>query len=87
MRHALLLAAALSVTAVIAQQSPPAAAPFRVEETTVALIHEAMKDGRLTCRALVDAYLRRIDAFDKNGPAINAIVQINAEHAALFWSR
>src|SRR4051794_2937721 len=76
MRYALSLAAALSVTAVIAQQ-PPAAAPFRVEETTIVQIHDAMKAGRLTCRGLVDAYLRRIDAFDKNGPAINAIVQLN----------
>ena len=38
-----------------------------------------MKAGRLTCRSLVEQYLRRIDAFDKNGPAINAIVVTNAE--------
>src|SRR6185436_13110862 len=30
-----------------------------------------------TCRALVTAYLARIDAFDKKGPAINAIVVTN----------
>ena len=35
--------------------------------------------GRLTCRALVDQYLRRIDAYDKNGPAINSIVLVNPE--------
>src|SRR5204863_562426 len=29
------------------------------------------------CRALVDAYLKRIDAYDKRGPALNAIVVIN----------
>ena len=38
-----------------------------------------MKAGRLTCRALVDAYLRRIDAYDKNGPALNAIVVVNPD--------
>ena len=65
-------------TRVVAQQAP-APVPFRVEETTIAQIHDAMKAGRLTCRALVDAYLRRIDAYDKNGPAINAIVQINPD--------
>ena len=27
----------------------------------------------------VEQYLRRIDAYDKNGPAINAIVMINPE--------
>ena len=49
----------------------------QVEELTIAQIHSALKAGRLTCRGLVDAYLRRIDAYDKQGPAINAIVVIN----------
>jgi Asp-tRNA(Asn)/Glu-tRNA(Gln) amidotransferase A subunit family amidase len=51
-------------------------APFSVEETTIADMHRAMKAGHLTCRALVEEYLRRIDAFDKKGPALNAIVQL-----------
>ena len=51
--------------------------PFRVEETTIAQIHEAMKAGRLTCRALVDTYLRRIDAYDKNGPGSTPSWSIN----------
>ena len=55
------------------------AAPFEVEEATIAQVHDAMRAGRLTCRALVDAYLRRIDAYDKNGPAINAIVMLNPD--------
>ena len=49
----------------------------QVEELTIAQIHSGLKAGRLTCRGLVDAYLRRIDAYDKQGPAINAIVVIN----------
>ncbi len=60
----------------------PGPAPFRVEEASIADIHTAMKAGRLTCRALVQAYLRRIEAFDKNGPAINAIVVVNPEALA-----
>jgi amidase len=55
------------------------AAPFEVEEATIAQVHDAMRDGRLTCRGLVDAYIRRIITYDKNGPAINAIVTINPE--------
>jgi amidase len=54
-----------------------AQAPFQVEETTIAEIHGAMAAGTLTCRALVDQYLRRIEAYDKRGPAINALVVIN----------
>ena len=32
---------------------------FRIEEATIAEVHEAMRTGRLTCRALVDGYLDR----------------------------
>src|SRR4029453_885637 len=49
----------------------------QVDELTIAQIHNALKAGRLTCRGLVEAYLRRIDAYDKQGPAINAILVIN----------
>ena len=72
------LATVLSFAAVQTPSSPPAA-PFRVEETTIARIHAAMRDGHLTCRALVDDYLRRIEAYDKNGPALNAIVVVNPD--------
>jgi Asp-tRNA(Asn)/Glu-tRNA(Gln) amidotransferase A subunit family amidase len=54
-----------------------APSPFHVEEASIADIHAAMRAGRLTCRALVQQYLRRIDAYDKNGPAVNAIVLLN----------
>jgi len=54
-------------------------APFEVEEATIAQVHNAMKAGRLTCRELVGLYLKRIEAYDKNGPAINAIVLVNPD--------
>ena len=73
------IALALLLTAPLLAQQAPAPPPFRVEETTIAQIHDAMKAGRLTCRALVDAYLRRIDAYDKNGPSLNAIVIVNPD--------
>jgi Asp-tRNA(Asn)/Glu-tRNA(Gln) amidotransferase A subunit family amidase len=74
----LLLAAgsALLAAALAAQEPRP---PFRIEEATIAQIHQAMRDGRLTCRSLVEQYLRRIDAYDKNGPALNAIVVVNPQ--------
>ena len=56
---------------------PPPEATFQVEEATIAEIHEAMKDGRLTARRLVELYLERIEAYDKQGPALNAIVVVN----------
>ena len=36
----------------------------------------------MTCRTVVDHYLRRIEAYDQRGPALNAIVTINARAAA-----
>ena len=54
-------------------------APFEVEEATISQVHDAMKAGRLTCRALVGQYLKRIEAYDKNGPAINSIVVLNPD--------
>jgi amidase len=64
---------------IAAAPSAQAPAPFRVEEATIAEIHDAMKAKRLACRSLVEQYLRRIDAYDKNGPGINAIVVINPD--------
>jgi len=65
----------------------PSGAALAIEEITIAQIHEAIRAKRLTCAGLVDHYLRRIEAYDKQGPAINAIVVINpaarAEAAAL----
>jgi len=61
----------------VTTNAQPPSSTFRVEEATIAQIHAALKAGHLTCRALVDAYLRRIEAYDKNGPALNAIVVVN----------
>jgi Asp-tRNA(Asn)/Glu-tRNA(Gln) amidotransferase A subunit family amidase len=53
--------------------------PFMVEETTIEAVHAAMRSGSLTCRGLVETYLRRIDAYDKNGPGLNALVVVNPD--------
>ena len=50
---------------------------FAVPETTIADIHGAYRAGSLTARALVEAYLGRIEAYDRNGPALNSIVSVN----------
>jgi amidase len=55
----------------------PQHAAFRIEEATIAGIHAEMLAGRLTARALVEHYLARIAAFDKDGPAINAIIVVH----------
>ena len=46
---------------------------FQLLEATVADVHAAFASGDLTCRALVRAYIDRIEAYDQTGPALNAI--------------
>jgi Asp-tRNA(Asn)/Glu-tRNA(Gln) amidotransferase A subunit family amidase len=61
----------------------PPAEPFRVEEATIAGIHGAMQAGSLTCRELVDRYLQRTSAYDRQGPALHAIVAVNPDALAV----
>jgi amidase len=68
-------AAALAVVTLSAQV--PTA--FRVDEATIAQIESALRDRSLTCRALVEQYLARIEAYDKKGAALNAIVMTNPD--------
>ena len=69
----------IAVTLVLATLAAQPAAPFRLEEATIQQIQAAFRDGSLTCRGLVEQYLRRIDAYDKNGATLNAIVRINPD--------
>ena len=50
---------------------------FDVLETTIADVQAAYRSGQLTCRQLVQSYLDRIENYDRQGPAINAIITIN----------
>ena len=52
---------------------------FNILETTIDEIHADYKSGQLTCRQLVQMYLDRIEAYDKKGPAINAIITLNSQ--------
>lgn len=56
---------------------------FPVDTASIATVHAAFKTKRLTCRALVSQYLARIEAMDKQGPAINSVVLVNAEALAV----
>jgi len=72
--------------AVLARQtSQTAAAPpaFDLDEITLGELQEGLRSGRLTSRAVTEAYLARIDAIDKRGPAINAVIEINPDALAI----
>ena len=50
---------------------------FEVAEAGIADLRAALDDGRVTSVQLVEAYLRRIEAYDRNGPRLNSIVVFN----------
>ncbi len=52
---------------------------FNVVEASIADVHAAFKAKRVTCVGLVNAYLARIAAYDKQGPSLNAVVVTNPE--------
>lgn len=56
---------------------------FQVAEATIAEVHAAFRQGTLTCQELVQGYLARMEAFDKRGPGLNAIILVNAEALAI----
>ena len=58
------------------------AASFRLEEATIQSIHAAYKSGQLTSHRLVQLYLDRIEAYDKNGPQINSVITLNPDALA-----
>ena len=66
-----------SLAALVPGNSWSQAKPFRLMEATIEDIHAAYKSKRLTSRRLVQLYLDRIEAYDKKGPAINAIITLN----------
>ncbi len=60
---------------------------FEVAEASIAELRGALEDGRVTSVALVEAYLRRIEAYDRrgpdgSGPALNSVVVFNPDALA-----
>ena len=72
----------LAVPSAATAQGTEGAGRFDVVEATIADIHRAMAEGRLTARELVQRYLERIEAYDKRGPALNAIIVVNPDALA-----
>ena len=72
---AALIAVAVATGAATAHAQNPA--PFQIVEATIDDIHMAMRAGKLTARQLVQGYLDRINAYDKQGPTINSIITLN----------
>jgi amidase len=51
--------------------------PIAIEEATIADLEAAFISGRTTARAVTQAHLDRIEAYDKRGPFINSLITVN----------
>ncbi len=59
------------------------AAPFELEETTLARLQEGMRSGRYTARSITEAYLTRIEELNRKGPELRAVIETNPEALAI----
>ncbi|MHA2170871.1 MAG: amidase family protein, partial [Candidatus Kariarchaeaceae archaeon] len=50
-----------------------------MEEYTIVQLQDKMNSGEITCRALIEDYLNRIDNIDKQGPTLNAVIEVNPD--------
>jgi amidase len=52
---------------------------FDLEERTIAELQAGMQSGQYTARGLVEQYLGRIDALDRGGPMLRAVIETNPD--------
>lgn len=78
---ATLLFAALTSHALPAQQRSAKPASFDVIETTIAQTQAAIRSGQVTCRQIVEIYLKRIAHYDQS-TRLNTVVTLNPDALA-----
>ncbi len=55
----------------------PSSVPYAPEEKSVAALQSDLASGKVTSEALVRAYLARIAAIDRSGPALHSVIALN----------
>ncbi|MFV8371924.1 amidase [Flavobacterium sp. LB2P74] len=56
---------------------------FELDEETIGGLREKLASGKYTSEQLVQLYLKRINAIDKNGPQLNSVIEINPDAVAI----
>jgi amidase len=59
------------------------AADFELDEVSLADLAAGLEHGKWTSERLVQLYLARIDAVDRNGPKLGAVLALNPDAAAI----
>jgi len=63
--------------------SVPEIKPFELDEITIADLQSGMASGRFTVRSITEKYLARIEEIDKQGPALNSVIEVNPDALAI----
>lgn len=58
-------------------------AAFELEEATVSDLQARMQSGQDSSRSLVEKYVGRIEALDKQGPRLRAVLEVNPDALAI----
>ena len=66
-------------SAFLAAVTVAAAPQVDLEELTVGDIQKGFQSGQFSAQSLAEAFLARINAIDRNGPAINAVIELNPD--------
>ena len=54
-----------------------------IEPLSLLEIQAQMQTGGLTAHTLVESYLARIEAIDRNGPRLNSVIELNPDALAI----
>jgi amidase len=65
--------------AAVASGRAAAQSGIAVDKATLADVTQALADGRITSSALTRAYLARIEAYDRAGPGLNSVREVNPD--------
>ncbi|MGL2963937.1 amidase [Flavobacterium sp. RSB2_4_14] len=52
---------------------------FELNEITISELQDKMASGKYTSEQITKMYLERIEAIDKNGPKLNAVIELNPD--------
>ncbi|MFO0938759.1 MAG: amidase [Gemmataceae bacterium] len=56
---------------------------FELDEATIGDLQDRMKQSKSSSRKLVELYLARIEAIDRNGPTLKSVIEINPDALAI----
>jgi Asp-tRNA(Asn)/Glu-tRNA(Gln) amidotransferase A subunit family amidase len=76
-RAAVCAVALTSALASLSGQSAPPLRPVAVEEKSIAELGAMLASGAATSQEITAAFLARIDAYDRQGPKLNAMIALN----------